>query len=274
MSVDLFKYSDYRDFLRSWINQLPNNGRGELAKIARHLDINSTLLSQIMSGARDLSNEQALTLAKYLGLTKMNLEYFLLLIQLSRAGTYELKNHLQEKIADLQKNLKKFSNRVKSDKTFSDSEKSVFYSSWIYSAIHLFTSLNKNGTTSEDISQAFQLNRSKVNEIMEFLVQTKLCELQNDKYFMSEKSTFVPHGSSHWLRHHLNWRLKSIEMADLLTDDELMYTAQISVSKKDFEKIRELGIEFIKRIKNIVIPSPPEEIININIDLFNIRIKK
>lgn len=270
MSVSVFNYMEYQDYLRAWIADLPQGGRGELARIARHLEINTTLLSQIMSKSRDFSMEQALGLGHYLGLNKLELEYFLNLVQLSKASHHLLKKHLLEKLGELRTSSKKLATRIKHEKNLSDSEKAIFYSSWLYSAIHLFTSIHEKGVTAEDVSQRFDLPRSKVTDILRFLCDAHLCVETKGYFTIGTQSTFVPKGSPHLNRHHLNWRIKSMEKVEMLEDEELMYTAQISISKSDFEKIRELAIGFIQKVNEIAKPSAAEEIVNLNLDLFKL----
>lgn len=270
MSVSIFNHSEYRDFLRAWIAALPQKGRGELAKIARHLEVNTTLLSQIMSGSRDFSLEQALVVGQYFGLNKLELEYFLNLVQLSRAGNHLLKKHLHEKLEELRSSSKKLSTRIRHERNLSDSEKSIFYSSWLYSAVHLYTSINEKGVTLEDVVQRFELTRAKAAEILHFLCEALLCKESKGRYMMGTQSTFVPQGSPHLTRHHLNWRVKALEKAETVTENELMYTAQISISKKDLAKVRELAVAFIKYVNEIAKPSVAEEIVNLNLDLFEI----
>ena len=106
---------------------------------------------------------------------------------------------------------------------------------------------------------------------MNFLKETQLCLETNGRFTMGTQSTFVPQGSPHLVRHHLNWRIKAMERSETLLENDLMYTAQISISKNDLETIRELGINFIKTVNDLAKPSAPEELVNINIDLFQIK---
>ena len=93
-----FEIHDYRTLIKNYLETLPNKGRGELAKIARHLEVNSTLVSQVMSGSRDFSHEQALELSQYMGLSELESEYFILLVQLEKAGTQNLKTYIRKQI--------------------------------------------------------------------------------------------------------------------------------------------------------------------------------
>ena len=58
----------------------------------------STLLSMIISGQRELSFEQAYDLSQYLQHTPLESEYFLALVQFERAGNQRLRKYFEEKI--------------------------------------------------------------------------------------------------------------------------------------------------------------------------------
>ena len=78
-------------------------------------------------------------------------------------------------------------------------------------------------------------------------------------------------GSTHLIRHQTDWRIKSIQAGEDLSEKELMFTCPVSLSKKDFEKLREEIVQFIKKFLDTVHQSPAEEIACLNMDWFWIR---
>ena len=99
--MSIYIFSDYRAYLRDYIQKLPKKGRGEVGQIARYLRIHSSLISQILSGSKDFSHEQAQDLTSYLGLNTLETDYFILLVQHSKAGTKKLKDYLKNKLGAL-----------------------------------------------------------------------------------------------------------------------------------------------------------------------------
>jgi uncharacterized protein (TIGR02147 family) len=266
--VSIFEHKDYRSYLRHHLKSLPLKGRGELTRIANNLSVNTTLLSQIMSGTRELNPEQAFRLSQYLQHTPLETDYFSLLVQIERAGTNDLKEHLKKKLALLRQDALKLSSRIAHERSLTDSERAIFYSSWIYSAIHLFTSTHKNGVALEEITARFNLSRFKATEIIQFLVSTGLCTEQSGRYSLGVQSTFLAQGSPFLTRHHSNWRMKAIQKSENISEEEMMYSGQVSLSRKDFESIREQLVTSLKNILRQVEPSPAENIASLNIDWF------
>lgn len=267
----IFKFDSYRSFLIDYISKLPKKGYGEAKKIAEHLSVSSTYISQIFQGLKDLNLEQADTLADYLGLQNLERDYFFFLVEKERAGTKKLKAYWIERLEQLKKQSLTVAKRINPNRTLTDEEKSVFYSSALYSAIHLFTSTHKNGRTIDQVKDRFEISRSKAIHILNFLCKIGLCKSEDGFFQMTENHTHVNKGSPHLLKHHSNWRIKAIQYAEELSEEELMYTANVSLSKNDFNKMREEMVLFIKSFIASAQASEAEEIATFHMDFIWIK---
>jgi hypothetical protein len=103
---------------------------------------------------------------------------------------------------------------------------------------------------------------------LQFLISSGLIQHESGIYRMQTKSTHVEKGSPFLLKHHSNWRISAIQKSEILSDSEMMYTGNISLSKSDFSKIREELILTIQNVLKKVKDSPAEDVANLNIDLF------
>lgn len=269
--VSIFEFDDTKSYLKAHLRKLPKQGHGEASKIARHLSVSSTFISQVLSGERHLTPEHAHALANYLGLSLLENDFLFWLVQLDRAGTADLKTHVREKLRALKEQAIQLVNRVEAKKILSDEEKSIFYSSPLYSAVHLYASTHAKGRTFEEIIERFEIPRARANEIVRFLREANLLTEHDGRYQMGVQSTHVPQGSPHLLKHHANWRIKAIQTSETLSERELMYTSQVSLSEKDFERLREEMAKLIKSFLDTVHASPAEEIACFNLDWFWIR---
>lgn len=239
--------------------------------MANHLGVSSTYMSQVLSGSKTLTLEQALELGQYIGLSSIESEYFLIMIQTERAGTHRLKEHFSQKLEELKRKSLKLVNRVDAKRTLNDQEKSIFYSNALYSAIHIYCATYKKGRSVEEISQRFDLPRQRVTEILRFLTETNLCVEADGRFLTGTQSTHLEQGSPHLIKHYTNWRLRSLQAAESLREEELMYTMNIALSEKDFVLLREEMVQFIKSFLARALPSSSEEIACFNMDWFWIR---
>jgi uncharacterized protein (TIGR02147 family) len=267
----IFSHSNYTAFLHDYIQGLPKNGHGEAKKIAEHLGVSSTFISQVLAGSKTLSLEQGEVLGEYLGLSELESEYFFYLIQLERAGTQRLKKFCKNKIDKLKHQSLALSKRLEPKKSLTEIDKSVFYSSPIFSAIHVFCSTNEKGMTRDEVASRFQLSRSKASEILSFLKNAGLLIENRERFEVGSQSTHLESTSPFLQKHHSGWRLRAIQASEDLDESELMYTVNVSLSKDDFAKLREHMTAFIKTFLKQVHASPAEEIACFNMDFFLIR---
>ncbi|MGZ6442070.1 MAG: DUF4423 domain-containing protein [Pseudobdellovibrionaceae bacterium] len=111
----------------------------------------------------------------------------------------------------------------------------------------------------------------KTAEIMDFLKASQLVNENNGKFTMGTQSTHLESSSPHIHKHHSNWRIRAIQASENLSDEELMYTVNVSLSKADFIVLREELVTLIKSFLKKVHDSPAEEIACLNLDWFWIR---
>lgn len=269
--MKIFSYTDYRAFLRDHFRSLKNGGRGQLSKLASHLGVHSTFVSLVFKEKRELSPEQAMQVANYLQLSNSETDYFFQLVQLSRSGTPQLTEYIKSKIHSAQLEAKKLSTQYEHEHQLNPEERQTFYSSWHYSAIRIFTSTNPQGVVADEISKRLQLSRRTTAEAMDFLLKTKLVRQEASRYLVGPQRTFLEKGHPLLKCHHSNWRLKALQQYERLTDDELMFTTTLSLSRKDFARLREQLAEFVKTTSNTIKETDPEDIACVNLDLFWIR---
>lgn len=266
--MNAFSAKNTREFIRNRLKTYPKAGRGQLAKIAKSLKIHTTLMSQILRGDRFFTPDQALAVTKFFGLSSIETEFFLMLLQLEKSYTEEYRDYALKRLEQIKTESLNISNRMSYDRKLSEEERSIFYSSWVYSAAHLFCSLKKNGVTAEETAIRLNVENTRAAEILNFLLSCGLCTASNGRYKINIQSTFIERGSPHLVKHHLNWRLKAMQKAEHLKDSEMMFTTQFSISRKDFGEIREALVRLISNTAKTVEHSPPEEMACMHLDLF------
>lgn len=265
--MNLFEFDDYKNALKEFIKAKGKSRHGSFKNIAEYLGVHATLISQILSGPKDFTEEQVFSVCEYLGIPSLETKYLWLLVQIERAGSVKLKNHYIEMKNQIRKESKQVSNRVSKNKELTEIERAVFYSSWIYSAVHMATTLEQK-VNFEFICNRFNLNQAKAREILDFLIQIGMVTEKDGILKPGTTLTHLEKKSPFLLKHHTNWRLKAIEAAENLSDEELMYSGNFSISKSDFNGLREALIQTIQKFISVVKESPAEELAQFNVDFF------
>lgn len=268
--MDLFKYDDYKETLKLILRSKKGSSRGAFKNIAAYLGVNPTLVSQILSGPRNFSEEQIFSVCEYLGISALESQYMLVLVQIERAGTVKLKNHYVSLRNNIRKQAEQVSSRVPKTRDLSDAEKAHFYSSYLFSAIQIATSLETE-VNFDFIVQRFQLTPARAREILDFLIETDLVREKNGRLLPGTNYTHLDKSSPFLHKHLSNWRLKAIDAASDRTEEEMFYSVNFSVSKKDFAVLKTMMVQVVQDFLNVVKPSPCEDIAQFNLDLFWVK---
>ncbi|MGZ3699053.1 MAG: TIGR02147 family protein [Bdellovibrionota bacterium] len=269
--MKVFDFENYKEYVVKVIKTMPKRGYGQYRKIALHLGVNSVVVSQIFKGSRELTAEQALSLSEYLGFTTLERDYFLLLVQLDRAGTHQLKKLLLGKLQELREKSKDLKTRLEQDQQMTEEAKALFYSNWYYSATRLLSSVP--GFDSIDaIAERLEIPRSTIKAVVEFLVQHGLCIEREGRLQMGPSRTHLESSSPFLSRNHINWRLKGIENMEPQNPDHLFYSGPMSISLSAGQKIRSELVNLIEGVTKTVVDDPksPSGLSCLNIDWFQL----
>ncbi|MGZ3693998.1 MAG: TIGR02147 family protein [Bdellovibrionota bacterium] len=263
----LFFFDDYRAFLKEKIKSLPKEGHGVVGKLAVHMGVHPSLVSQILKGDKQLTQDQAFALTDFFALSALESEYFLLLVNLDRAGTSRLRAFLQTKLEAIRTQSTELSKRLESKQILSDNAKGIFYSDWAHSAVRQLTAIDRFGSV-DAIANALDMHSKEVRRVLEFLVEHGLCKQENGRYSVGPQSTHLP-ASSPWVKvHHRNWREQAVAAMSRTDPEALFYTCPLTMGEQDSGKVRELAIRFIEEVNKVVDPSPSERLYCLNIDWF------
>lgn len=263
--MSIFDFSDYKTFVLAWIDGRPKNGWGELAKMAKALGVHTTMLSHTIKADKHLSMEQAYALCEYMRLKENETDYFLALISRDRAGTHALKLKYEKQISSLKSHSKVLEARMPKEREITEEQKAIFYSNWLYSAVHLAAEL-PDIKSPVDLLQYFHDRPSEeINKILVFLMEIGFV-IDKDGLKIGPRSTHLGQNSPWIYTHHKNWRVKAFERHGKLTSDELMYSGQLTISHEGFLVFRERITKLLEELATIANTEKPQKLAALNID--------
>lgn len=265
MALSVFDYADYREFVRERLEQMPRRGHGQYRRMAKHMRVHTTLLSHVFSGNKDLTPEQACSLATFLELPELEADYLLALVERNRAGSPPLKRALERRLTALRERHQEVEHRLPGARTLSREDRATFYSQWYYSAVRLVSSLPGMGDA-ERIAARLGLPRELVQSTLEFLLSVGLIAKVSDGYELLAKRTHLGVSSPLVSAHHRNWRAQVMARYEAMSRKDFAFTAPVVLSRADFGRVRELLIEAVTAVTRIVEPSESQTLAVLNID--------
>lgn len=265
--MSIYDFTDYKAYVRTWIESQPKRGRGILRRMSEELQISPTMLSHIFQGDKHLSIEAANDIAEFMILSDDEFEYFLLLVLYGKAGNHRLHQRLKKKINLEQKKANQIAKRMKADTELPETSKSVFYSSWLYSGVRNMTACPSYKDV-DQIAAHLKLPRHAIQKVIEFLVQNNLCVIKDGILDVGPQQTHVGSESPFVLKHHQNWRIQGITKMIEQNEKNLFFTSPMSMSRETAEEIRPLILDLIESVRKKIRPSPSEVVRCLGIDWF------
>jgi uncharacterized protein (TIGR02147 family) len=264
--MTLFEHADYKVFIKNWLKSQPKAGRGLLKQWSEKLGVSTTLMSQIFNADKELSLELASEFCDLMNFSDGEADYFLMLVEYSRAGSVSLRKRLKRKIESEQKKAQNIGQRLKVEE-LPDFTKAIFYSNWMYTGIRNLTAIPGLQTV-DSLAEHLKMPRVQIQKVIEFLLENGLCVMEKGKLHVGPKRTHIGANSPLVAKHHQNWRLQSFQKMPLQKEEDLFFTFPMSLSKADAKKIRQYLPSVIEEIHKIVGPSDSEEVRCLNIDFF------
>ncbi len=266
--LSIFEYTNYRKYLSAWIESHGEGAYGLKGKIAKALGISSSLMSQMQKGERSLTSEQSFDLAKFIGLSDLETDFFHLLVEFDKSGNHRHKESLLRKIKSMQEQSKKIGTRVPRTRELTDEQKAIFYSSWLYSGITNLSALDSFNDV-QSIADHLKIEARSVQKALRFLFEIGMCKELNAKITNGTTAIHIDRESPFVNKHHQNWRIKSISQMESRNDSDIFFTSPMSLSIAASEEIKNMIVNFIQAVMKISGPSASEKVSCLNIDWFD-----
>lgn len=266
--LDLFDFEDYKEFLNQKLDELDRDGRGTRTRMSRTIGCQTAYTAQVLRGNAHFSLEHGEAINDFLGHTDSQGQYFLLLIQHARAGTPKLQSRFRNQIVELQKSRTQLKNQLGIGEQLAQHDQQIYYSSWIYGAIHALISI-PGYQSPEKIGTRLGIETRKAAEALDFLYRAQLLEKNKQgEWGIGKRQIHLGADSPFICRHHVSWRLQSILSIERQVESGLHYSSVISISKKDQARIRKKLADAIADLKPLIRDSKEEELHSLCFDFF------
>lgn len=267
--MNVYQHQSYKKFLVDLIENDFTSSRGKRKMMAEAGNCQVSHVTHVLSGEGHFSPEQLEGIARFFGLGNDEIEFLLLLLGLARAGTTSLKNFYSQLIENKLKSRSELKGRLKIPDSMAKADEAIYYSSWLYGAVHVMLSI-PDLQTKEALSQALSLSLARSEEILSFLIKTGLCKKEGNRYKLLRPLLHLEKSSPLISKHHANWRMKALQSLENMDEEKLHYSSVFTLSKNDFTKVREILMESLAQSLKVIKDSPEEVPAVICLDYFKL----
>jgi uncharacterized protein (TIGR02147 family) len=266
--MNVFIYSEPIELILGFIEE--NKSLGKIkTRMARAANCKLSYFSNVLTGKANLTMDQAFGLSRFMGLSEAETEFFLVLVQESRAGTFEFRQHLNFRMKDLRQTEFKLSRKLSKNEKLTIEQVKTYYSSWHYQAMHMLLTIPKFGRI-ENLADRLNLSLELILAKLKVLEQLGLAEKKGEYWKAVLKDIHIPIHDPSSLGNQIQWKMQSIQDLQNPNTDGLHYSAVHSLSLNDIQKMKAMIMEFIEQSRELVKSSQEEDIINFQIDFFKV----
>ncbi len=271
MNIQIFDFKDYRSYLKQLLKSYPKKGHGIRSHWANAMGCQGAYVSHVLHGHNDLSVEQGEALSRFLAHNKDEAEYWLMLIQKERAGTHQLKKFYRELIDEKIAHRENIRERMKIKDNLNLEDQAIYYSHWLYAAVHILLTIPKFQTQPEKIAEYFNASLMQIRSVLNFLEMRKLITLKEGRHKVENNFLFINKNSPLFAHQQSCWRQKAIESIYQNKPEDIHFSSVFTISEVDVAKVKEILLKSIEASTDVIKPSKEEKLYSIGLDFFEMK---
>jgi uncharacterized protein (TIGR02147 family) len=266
--IEIYNFDDYREYLKARVDS-ENSKWGLWAKLAAAASCQPTYLSQVIKGKAHLTSDHVMGIAQFWELSESETDFFLLLLEVAKAGTSKLKDFLFTKIQRIRRDREDIAKRLDKPRIEIGDKESLYYSAWYWSALHIIVSI-PDYSTPQAIAKKLLLPVELVSFALEQLERYQIVQRDGKNWKLGTGDVHIPKESPMIGVHHNNWRQRAVLDSTLPGTSGVHYTAVYSLSRQDYQHLKDKMLDLVEYTRKVVGPSKEEEMVCFTCDLFTV----
>ena len=268
--TSVFEFSDYRKFLLKFILDQPRAGHGFRAKMASHLNCKTSFISQVLGGNVNFSVEQAFTLLSLLNLGAVEGKYFLVLVQIARAGKKDLRDFFRKEAEGLKNEALRLKNRITEKSLRSKEDEFKYFSSAEYGYLHILSTIPEYQSRDALLKKS-KMSPERFDQVLSYLLDLGCVAYQKGRYVSGPMRLHVADDAAIIATHHTNWRIQAIKACQSSEPEDFHYSSVLSISREDFASLRAKMVRHIEEYRKVVNDSGCEAPFSLCLDFYELR---
>ena len=265
MTHSVFRFNDYKEFLHALIAKGP---KGQLTRLAEAAGCQRSYMSDVLRNEIQLTPDHADGIARFIGLSDSETDYFLDLVSFARASSKAYRDRLRTRITAAQHAYDRLTKRIAPVVPDPFVRADRYYANWYSAAIHIATSIPGLDSVSS-LSRRLRLSEAVVEATLRELEDDGFVVKSHNRYRYNHERPLVhlPDESVLSRMNHSNWRNLTLSRAsDYGT--EAHYSVVFAVGRSDYQVMREQLLDFIQAQRRTISSSGCEDIGYFGCDLF------
>jgi uncharacterized protein (TIGR02147 family) len=256
----IYSHEDFRAYLAARLDE-----RGARLKLAGYIGCQPSFISQVLSSKNELSLEHAQKINVFFNHSNEEAQYFIQMVLLSKAGSFELQKFFREQLRDIREKQMQIHKVVVKSELHRD-DLLYYYSNWLCVSIHMLVSIAKYQDPVE-LRAKLGVEEAEFMETMNFLTRTGLVQVVDGKLETGEAHVHLKKTSPYAQSATILTRLKVLEKIKLSNPRAVNFTSNFTISRKGYEALRKTILDFVVQLDEHIQAEDPEEFCTLVLDL-------
>jgi hypothetical protein len=247
--MNIFEYNDYRQVLEEALELSPVGSKhGMIGRLARHIKVHSTFISQVRRGMSHLSMDQSIGVCSFFRFRPDETDFFLDLVALARCGSKEGRLFFRERIDRCRNGRSDVQNRLAHKKILSRELAAVYYQTWVHQAVHMLAQCD-GGTSSEEVVQQLRISSAVASRVIDQLIECDILEKKNLRLTTRIPFLHLVKGTPEVTHVHANWRAKILQEIQSPSDaNAFHFSSAIALDQRTAKAIHQILLDSIATI--------------------------
>ncbi|HVK60338.1 MAG TPA: TIGR02147 family protein [Bdellovibrionales bacterium] len=264
----VFEFKDYKAYLKD-VLKTKTPKWGSISRMAEAAGCQRAYLSRVLNSEVHITPDHAFGIAAFLRLSEAESDFFLLLVDQERASSAAYRVRVNEKISRMRREHDDLQKRVNRPSVAHELKEFTYYSSWLFSALHIIVSIPELQTTAA-IARRLQLPEAVVLDGLKQLEEWSFVVQQRDKWKFGSSEIHIPKNSPLVALHHANWRQRAVLDAQNWRSNGIHFSVVQSIDASAWDEIRRRVIDLIEEASRIAGPSKSEKLVCFTTDFFEV----
>ena len=268
-SDTVFAFRDYHAFIKHQV-ETHREQWGYITRMAKAAACQRSHLSKVINSHVHLTLDQAFALARFWKLGKSEEAFFMAMVEHARATHPVYREELAQRLRRLREEEENLTSRLEQKTTVqSTPEQMTYYTSWLWCALHVLTSIPKYQTLAA-ISERLSLPPAQIQKALQWLESQRYVRRQGERWILAGPSLHLPRDSALISLHHSNWRGRAALSSQFADPKSVHYTVVQSLSLEDSASLRRQILAWIDEYHRTADPSKEEELYCFSCDFFQV----
>lgn len=269
--MSVFAFNSYTEALNPVLQRKrEEDSTWTLAKLAQECQMQPSYLTNVLKGRADFNSDQLYRIGDQLGLKTEEVDFLHLLLELKRTTFEKRKQQLNKQIQDIQKQqLRAEKHLTTKSVELSAEQLEQYYLNPYIQLVHIYLGTHDGTSSAESLAKKFLTTTDQMSSILKVLEEIKYIHKKGARYEVLVRGQHLPR-ESHILRpHHVMMRMKSLDqMQRLAPDQTYSFSATISTLPEVRTQLQAEFLKFLKVAEKLVRGHKPQNLYQINFDLF------